>query len=357
MMYYPTETRITPLTTIQRERLLPVRGQVLVRSGEVVGPADVVARCMLPGEICVVDAGRALGVRRERVEKHLRKSKGDTVQEGEVLAAPGGLLGQLRQGCRSPVDGQVVDVRHGLILIEAAATTSELRAHISGQVTNVMPNLGAIITTSGALIQGLWGSGGEAEGVLKMLVDNPQKPFRARSVDVSCHGTLIVGGWLLDEEPLEKAVEAQVRGVIAGSVNSDLRPFLESLPFPVMITEGFGQTPMSEHVFSLLQANLGREAMLSADTKTRWTARRPELLIPLRAEEARAPDDPLPGLLEVGDRVRLLRAPHLGALGSVAKLPTFPQVIESGVRLPVAVVKLEDGESVLAPLANLELIH
>ena len=35
-MYYPVERRITPLATIRRERLLPVRGQVLVQPGEVV---------------------------------------------------------------------------------------------------------------------------------------------------------------------------------------------------------------------------------------------------------------------------------------------------------------------------------
>lgn len=348
---------MTPLTTIRRERLLPTRGQVLVRPGEVVGAADVVARCLLPGEVQVVDVSHTLGVRRDKAAKYVRKSVGETVQANEVLAAPGGLLGGLKQGCRSPVDGQVIAVRHGLVLIEEAAKTFELRAHIAGQVTNVMPNLGAVISASGALIQGLWGSGGESEGVLKIVVDNPQRPLRARSIDVGCHGTLVVGGWIMDEEALEKAVEAKVRGVIVGSADTDFCPFLESLPFPVVLTEGFGALPMSEHVFSLLQANLGREAMLSADTKGRWGAKRPELLIPLRAEEDRAHDQSKPAPLEIGSQVRLLRSPHVGALGKVVDLPSFPQAVESGARVLVAVVELEDGESVLAPLANLDWIH
>jgi hypothetical protein len=310
----------------------------------------------LPGEIRLVDVSRTLRVPRERAAKYLRKAEGDTVQAGEVLAAPGGLMGRLRQSCRAPVDGQVTIVRDGLVVIEAAATTFELRAHIAGQITNVMPNLGALITTAGALIQGFWGSGGEAEGVLKLVVDNPRKPLRARAIDVSCHGTLVVGGRIIDEEALEKAIEAKVRGIIVGSVTSEMCPFLESLPYPVLITEGFGTLPLSQQVFSLMQDNMGREAMISADVQTRQGIKRPELLIPMRTEDI-PPQQPEPVPIEAGVQVRVMRAPHLGATGTVADLPPLPQTVESGIRLPVAVVDLEDGESVRVPLANLELIR
>ena len=56
-------------------------------------------------------------------------------------------------------------------------------------------------------------------------------------------------------------------------------------------------------------------------------------------------------------QVRLLRAPYLGAVGTVTDLPTLPRVVESGARLPVAEVELEDEGPVLVPLANLELIR
>jgi len=287
----------------------------------------------------------------------MRKAAGDAVQAGEVLAAPGGLLGRLRPGCRAPVDGQVIAVRDGLIVIEEVPTTFELSAHLAGQVTNVMPNLGVVISTSGTLIQGVWGSGGESEGVLKVVAENPQRPLRARSIDVSCHGTLVVGGRILDKEALEQAAEAKVRGVIAGSVDAGLRDFLRALPFPVMITEGFGSLPMVPHLFSLLQANMGREAMLNADVQTRWGARRPELLIPLRAEEERPPEESQPQPLEKGVYVRVVRAPYLGAMGRVSDLPSAPQTVESGARLQVAVVDLADEGSVAVPLSNLELIR
>jgi hypothetical protein len=356
-MYYPVESRITALTAIRRERLLPVPGQVLVGPGEMVGSADVVARCQLPGEVQVIDVSRALGVPRGRAARYMRKAAGEAVHANDVLAARGGLFGQLGKSCRSPVDGVIAEIRGSLVLIESAATALELRAHLKGQVTNVMPNRGAVISAIGAVIQGFWGSGGEAEGVLKMLVDSPQKPVRAHSIDVSCHGTIVVGGYLLEDKVLEQAAEAKVRGMIVGGINADQYLLLSSLPFPVLVTEGFGTLGLSKQVFSLLQTNTGREAMISADTETRWGAKRPEVLIPLRADEEIPREETGIQPLKVGDQVRALRAPHLGTMGTVAALPALPKAVESGVRLAVAVVDLEDEEQVLIPLANLELIH
>lgn len=356
-MYYPVETRITAKTSIRRERMLPTRGQVLVNLGETVGPADVVARCLLPGEIQIVNASQALRVPRERVAKYVVKSVGDPVQPDEVLAVPGGPLGRLRRACRSPVEGQILAVRDGFILIEAAPVTVELRAHLKGEVTNVMPNLGVVISTVGTLIQGVWGSGGEAEGVLKLLVDNPQKPVLPRVIDVSCHGTIVVGGWIMDERPLEQAAEAKVRGMIIGSANAGLRPVLQELPFPVILTEGFGTRPMSDRLFGLLESNKGREVMVGADTETRWNVKRPEIIIPVRSEGTLPPEPTKPQPLEVGQQVRVTRAPYLGAIGTVTHLAPHPKTVESGSRVPVAEIELEADESVLVPVANLELIR
>jgi hypothetical protein len=356
-MYYPVASRITAMTTVRRERILPAPGQVLVGPGELVGPADVVARCQLPGEVRVLDVCRTLGVPRARAARYIRKSVGDQVQANELLASPRGPFGQIRRGCRSPVDGEVIEIRDGLILLESAPATFELRAHVRGEVTNVMPNRGVVISASGALIQGMWGSGGEAEGVLKVLVDNPQKPLRGRAIDVSCHGTIVVGGRILDGEVFEQGVEARVRGIIVGGMDAGLQQHLENLPFPVMLTEGFGALPMSQPVFALLQSNMGREALISAETRTRRDARRPEVLIPLRNEQKTSEEGPGILPMQLNAQVRALRAPYLGAVGTVVDLPAQPRRIESGARLPVALVKLQDGEQVQIPLVNLELIH
>jgi len=356
-MYYLTETWAAPAVTIRRERLLPARGEVLVHPGEQVGPADLVARCQLPGGAEVIDVSRTLGIHGEQVAKYIGKNVGDRVQAGEVVAGHSGALGRLRPACRAHADGQVVAVRDGLVLIEATPGTFELRAHFKGQVTRVMPGLGVVISTTGVLIQGVWGSGGEAEGVLKVLVDGRRKPLRARSIDVSCHGTIVAGGSDVDDKALEQAVTAQVRGMIVGSISADLRPMLKTLPFPVIITEGFGSYPMSEAIFPLLQSNSGREAMLQADTQARWGAKRPEIVIPVHAEETMVAGDQEAADLRVGAQVRGLRAPYLGVIGTVTGLPIGPLAVDSGARLLVTEVAFEGAEPALIPIANLELIR
>jgi hypothetical protein len=355
-MYYPIETRIAPMTTIRRERLLPVRGQVLVQPGDLVGPQDVVARCEVPGEIRMLDVSRCLKTRRDRVGKLVRVAEGDMVQAGDLLAAPWGLLGRFRK-CRSPLSGQVVAIRNGIILIQETPQTVDLLAHVKGLVANVMPDLGVVVSASGAWLQGIWGSGGESEGIIKLLVDSPQKPLRARSIDVSCHGTLIVGGRILDEKIFEPAIEAKVRGIIAGSANASLRPQMEALPFPIVLTEGFGTISMAEPIFSLLQDNMGREAILSANIQTRYGVKRPDIFIPLRAEEVASSETDDPAPLTEGARVRVVCDPYMGQIGVVTQLPIPPQMVESGIRLPVAEVNLADGGPVVVPIANLERIR
>jgi hypothetical protein len=357
MTYYPVETRIVPLTMVRRERVLPARGEVLVQRGQFVSPADIVARCELPGKVCVVDVCRALGVPREQADSYLRKAEGDAVHAGDVLAAHRGLLAPLQHKCRTRVDGRILTVYKGLILIQEVPTTFELSARLKGQVTNIISSLGVVIGTAGSLIQGVWGSGGEEEGILKLLVDSPEKPLRTEAIDVSCHGTLIVCGNVADEKALKQAVEAKVRGIIAGSVDADLCPTLQSLPFPVMITEGFGALPMADRIFSLLQSNAGREAMLIVGEAQNEDGGRPELVIPLRTEDSLPKEQSRPQALQVGMQVRVVRTPYLGAWGTVTDLPALPQVVESGARLPVAEVDLGRGAPVWVPLANLELIR
>lgn len=355
--YYPVGTRNSPLTLIQRERLLPAQGEVLVLPGERVGPTDVVARCQLPGKVWAVDVSQALGVGREWAARYMTKAIGDKVLANEVLAEHHSRVGWRKRDCQAPVDGQVIDLRNGTVLIETASTTLELLAHIEGQIVDVLPEWGVVISTVGAVIEGVWGSGGEADGVLKTVVDSPQESLRPESFAGDCHGTMVVAGHIPDEGPLEQAVEANIRGIIAGSVNAGLCHFLQSLPFPVLVTEGFGTLSMRQDVFVLLQANTGSEAMLNAHTQAPWGTRRPEVLIPLEGEEEIPIEELIPLPLRVGMRVQGLRDPYLGAVGTVSDLPALPQVLESGARLPVAKVVLEDGDPALIPLANLALIR
>lgn len=360
-MYYPFETQVTPLVNVRRERVLPASGEVLVRVGERVEPTQVVARANLPGDFRILSVARLLGVPASRIGRYMRVNLGDEVRQGQVIAARRGLFAR---SVKSPIDGVVTASGGGRILIEARPTLFELRAYIHGTVSNVLVGegpprpYGVVIETKGAVVQGVWGAGGESFGVLKCLVKSPDKPLRAKAIDPSCHGTILIGGAGLSDAALERAQELQVRGIVTGGLPPELLPLVEELPLPIVVTEGIGTVPMSVPIFRLLTTNEGREASISGRVRSRWGVVRPEVVIPLPAETL-PPAQTQPGAsLTVGARVRVVRAPYLGAVGTVVALPPYARRIEStGARVRGAEVNLGQEAPVFVPLANLEVLR
>ena len=91
---------------IERTRLLPYKGEVLVKQGEVVKPWTPVARIgYLPGKMTRADISFQLKVPPARIAQYMVKAVGDQVEEGETLAR-GRLFWEHREA-RSPAKGIV----------------------------------------------------------------------------------------------------------------------------------------------------------------------------------------------------------------------------------------------------------
>ena len=362
-MLYPTITRLLPLTTIRRERVLPIPGEVRVRPGESVDPIHIVAQAEKPGDFYLVNVARLLRISTEAADKAIRVREGDSVQAGQRIASYRPTLGLIPRTCRSPVQGTVIAIGGGRLLIQAASSEKlEVRAYLKGSVVEVIPDRGAVIETTGAWVQGTWGSGGHAYGVLKVLVERPDQPLRARMIDITCHGVVIVGGLVQDEATLQQAVELQVRAIIVGSLPAGLINLAQQAPFPIVATEGLGQVPMAAPIFELLRQYEGREAAVSGEMQQRWETIRPEVVIPLPTGTKPPPPEVPEMVLEVDHRVRVTRGPYRGAVGRIASLSPAPQPMEAGFRLPGAWVRLESPageaaqEPVFVPYLNLERI-
>jgi len=350
-MYYPSETQITPLTSVRRERILPAPGEVLVRAGQQVEPMQIVARANLPGDFRILPLARLLGIPASRVKRHLRVDLQDEVEIGQVIAR------RFMRSVKSPIAGVVTASGSGRMLIEAQPTPFELRAYIPGMVSNVLGDYGVVIEVAGTVIEGTWGAGGESFGVLKRLTKDPEEPLSAQAIEASCRGAIIVGGSGLNETILEKAQSLQVRGIVTGGLPPKLIHQVKQLPFPVVVTEGIGAMPMSAPVFKLLTTNDGREAAISGRVQPRWGVVRPEIIIPLPADSA-SPIHVQPGTpLAVGTRVRVVRAPHMGAVGTIVALPGRARFIETGARVRGAEVDLGQEKPIFTPLANLEILR
>jgi hypothetical protein len=123
-----------------------------------------------------------------------------------------------------------------------------------------------------------------------------------------------------------------------------------------LLTEGFGRRRPTGLIYNLLQSNMGRQAAFDAEIPDRWSWSRPEITIPLPTGGITPTVPAMDQALTVGAQVRIIRAPWEGGVGEVIELPAMPQVVESGLRLPCARVRLSNTRIGFVPLANLELL-
>ncbi|MDX9953669.1 MAG: hypothetical protein RBT75_06215 [Anaerolineae bacterium] len=349
---------VNPLTRIEVLRQLPQPGKVLVRENDLIESFQLVGEYTPPPEFAIINASRELAIPPKKIARYLDVKVGDTVEEGAVLASRGGMGGR---SCRAPFSGVVTGFGRGRLLLEAPSRPVQLNALLPGTVARVLPGEGAIIQAFGAFIQGVWGNGKEVFGVLRVSARNARQSLRAKKLDASLQGAIVVGGAGLDEEALAQAVEVQVGGIIVGGVSPQLMPRLLTVPFPVVVIDGVGKVSMSEVVFKLLRSLEGREAALSGQMsdlhRPVWSrlgnVERPYLAVPMPAQNAASIDRNAP--LTLGSRVRALRQPYTGMSGVVVEIPRGLALLETGARRPCVKVEFE-SETVLIPHANLELL-
>ncbi len=353
-MYIPSTTHVTPLATIRRERLLPQPGYVLVNEGDHVEATTVVAKTEAYARHYLFDLTQRLNASAEQTGKYVRAQIGVALERGEMIAQRSILLGLRSLQVRAPAKGVVAEVKNGKVLFAAVGAAIELKAGFPGLVSSVNPDWGVMIDTPGALIQGAWGTGKQDYGPLKMLVNDPEQPLPVDLLDGSCKGAIVVAG-AADDQSLRLAEAIKVRGLILGSLPAAFLKLARSLPFPVLLVEGIGKQVMTAPAWTLFADHNDREAFLDTRPPDRWEGRRPEVIIPLPHPGGTLPLPADGQALVEGKRVRVLRAPYRGAVGTVVSLPPRMERLPSGVQTFVAEVALEGQETITAPLANLEI--
>ncbi|MBE7533978.1 MAG: hypothetical protein HND44_18870 [Chloroflexi bacterium] len=351
MEHYTRTTIIQPHMKIRRERVLPQSGEMIVKIGTEVSPGQIVARTPLQTVFAIVDAGQILDVSPEKVNALMEVENNAAVDEGTVLAKKKGL--RARQ-VLSPVAGKLYDVINGRIFIQQTAEWVETPALVSGKVVSHVGDRGVVIETYGAFIQGIWGSRKENHGKLK-IISRSNNGFLAKDQltdDVNKH--ILAVGRLEHIEVLHLAQEMAVAGIIAGSMTADLCDAAYQLNYPIILTDGVGKQSMSPIIFNLLQQVEGRETSLFANYDAS-RGQRPEIIIPEPAtpsSEAVQANKPL----QIGQKVRLLRAPFVGQTGEVAEIFTLSQLLATGAKAPGANIRLADGQVVFTPFANVDVI-
>lgn len=369
---YTPGLTVSANTVILKTRRLPIKGEVLVQEGDMVQPDTVVARALLPGILQTVRVAQTLGIEPKQIRSALKVKEGDTVEKDQVIAETKGFLGLFRGVAKSPVTGTVELISEvtGHVGVRQPPTVIDVNAYVQGRVVKVLPQEGAVIETQGALIQGIFGVGGERRGILRVLVNNPNETLTAQHIPNDVAGQILVGGATIEADAITRAAEQGAVGIVVGGIrDTDLVRYLghdigvaitgsEDIPLSIIVTEGFGAIQMASRTFRLLKSLEGKTASINGATQIRAGVIRPEIIVPLEAP-AQLPESPPAReaqLLDIGSAVRIIREPYFGQLGTVVELPPELMEIESGTHARVLKARLNDGSVVVVPRANVEII-
>jgi hypothetical protein len=360
---------------IQKTRKLPIPGRVLVKEGESVTPDSVVAVTSVPGTPRAVNVSYALGLEPQEAEEYLSVKQGEAIKQNAPLARYESLFGLYKKECLSPIDGVLEHYSKvsGQAIVRGMPVSVEVKAYLRGTVTKILPAEGVVVEAVGALVQGIFGIGGETHGDLVVLANSRSDVLEPKVIGPQCRGKIIVGGSIATSEALSKAVQEGAKAVITGGIkNEDLAKFLgyevgvaitgqEDAGLSLVITEGFGKMAMSEKTFDLLKKFEGRLTCVNGTTQIRAGVIRPEIIIPREEISSQSilsgkGADAQTGI-DRGTLVRIIRAPHFGQIGTVVSLPPALRRLESGSEARVVEVRLDRGDTIIVPRANVEIIE
>jgi hypothetical protein len=234
------------------------------------------------GKPRTVNVAKILDIKPHHISGYLKFKTGDFVEKDQALAVDL----KRRLFVKSPTTGTVkmVDTRTGTVTVQYDITPVPLKAFIKGRITDVREGLSVKIRAVGTIVYGIVGFGGENSGILK-VVRNSDEAFHGAS------GHVLVSTEPADEGMLRKCAESDVSGIVAPSIDHmDWVNFFgqetnvaitgdEDIPFTLILTEGFGQLPLSKELVTLFDTMEGRTASLTGRTQIRAGVIRPAVII------------------------------------------------------------------------------
>jgi hypothetical protein len=378
--FYQPGLVVSPNTLVRKVLSLPAGGKPIIQHGDIVRPETVVAHVNPRGYLHFVDVAREVELPLFMAGECFLKKEGDWVDKDEVIARRPSYFGMMARECTSPIAGVVerISLRIGKMTIRARPVP--LRAGVHGRIALVDEER-LVVVAAGALAQGVLGLGGPCHGILAFVDGLPGEPVTEDDIGPRHAGCVVVAGGRVTVGALRRAAEIGVVAFIAGSADKlDLDLFARvtlnliallavDVPVTVMLTEGFGDLPMSPRTLGILLGLVGREASVDGTTQLRAGVVRPEVIVPLRVpdiEEAvavAAVSQIVPagggvrdGRIRLGSRVRVVRTPHFGRYGEVIELPVDLLTLETEARVRAARLRLETGETVVVPRSNLERV-
>jgi len=369
---YAPALEASKYTKVRKIRELPLDGKNLVSVGDSVLANDTILTAELPGDMSIIRVAERMGFEAADVIEGMKVKVGDRLAQGDLICNLKTFFGLFNTELKFPQTGEIefFTETNSHLGIRHAPIPLEVNAYVDGKVISVEKGKSVTIETDATFIQGIFGVGGERQGEIFMLPIEANKEVSAKfleSLNQDLSSKILVGGQTYSTEALSAAAKLNVNGIVCGSIDAEtLFDYVgyeigvsitgdEDVPFSLIVTEGFGDLPISKRVLDLIKECNGFNCSINGATQVRAGATRPEIIIP-RKDNTDLASDSEQKFLELGANIRIIRVPNFGAFGEITELPSKPEEIPTGAKVRVLRAKLENGEIVTVPRANVELV-
>ncbi len=356
-------------TELVKRRELPLKGKILVQVGDEVTAEQIIAEAEMPGDLQIVKLVEQSGLDLDLVIQHLTLKEGDRVERNQLLFQYKTFFGLFQTSVFAPITGEIefISQHNAHVGIRGVSKKLKLQAYLAGKVLSISGDQLIEIGSTATFVQGIFGVGGERFGEIIILNNQTSKELLASDISGDLKNKILISRAAPTWEALEAISKSGASGIILGSIdNTLLTKYLgyelglpitgsEDLPFTLIITEGFGEIPMSERYLEIFKKLAGKNAAINGATQIRAGAVRPEIIVANTHLKSKAA--PKFSGLEVGAMVKVIRYPYFGMNGKIIDLPVTPELIETGALVRVAELELENRRVVTVPRANLEVIN
>jgi hypothetical protein len=184
---YTPGLKVSRQTEVKKERRLPLKGDVLVGVGDSVTAETIVAKTELPGNVQTVNVANRLSILPEDIERNMVVKVGGWVEQGDLIAESRSFFGLFKSSAKMPVSGTIESVSNitGQVIVRERAIPVEIDAYVDGEVIEVFEGEGVLVKTTATFVQGIFGIGGEAVGILDVVAPDGSVVMDPSSINSS----------------------------------------------------------------------------------------------------------------------------------------------------------------------------
>jgi uncharacterized protein (TIGR01319 family) len=235
-----------------------------------------------------IKVAKRLNMKPKNMMGYMKKGLNDFVYAGDVIASKIVDVRELKHAViiTAPTTGTITDIdrEKGTVTIQYNRQPYRRTAGVTGKVVKKVEGHSVTIAYDGNTLNGIIGFGSENWGKLKFIESHYQLS--------ECNSeNIVVYTGKINLAFLKNAEELKLKGVVAASIdNADLVEFTgeeigvaltgnESIPFPLIITEGFGDFTMFKEYSEFLKKHDGKFIYINGHTQIRAGVTRPKMIV------------------------------------------------------------------------------